>query len=432
MIRESYATRLGFILGILGGSIGMGNVWRFSYMAGTNGGSAFIIPYIIALIVIGIPTIMMELAYGRHFRGGPVGSHSRSGLPFGKQIGTAVMFMGLLAYSYYLVLISWTLKYFVASLSGSLWSAVPEDYFNDYMNVGIQRYIFHFVTVAICGAVVLFGIRKGIEPITKYMMILFFLLITSLAIYSLTLPGATAALHFLFYPDLSLITPKTWLMALGQVSYSIGIGGIVLITYGSYMPAEFDIPKTAMLIVIGDTLSSILCGIVIFPVVFTMAAEPAAGIGLVFFALPSVFAQIPGGQIIGVLFFTGFLFAALSTGLFVMEYMAEPLIYVLKWSRPKAVMTVAVSYWLVGIPWCYNIDWLSQLDLLNLIIVRPVASLLVPIGFLWIYSACKAHAEVNMGSAYPVGNWWPTWSKYGLPVAIMLIYVWGLSGLLAD
>ena len=432
MTRESYATRIGFILGILGGSIGMGNVWRFSYMAGTNGGSAFFIPYIVALVVIGLPAIMMELAYGRHFRGGPVGSHTRSGLPYGKQFGIAVMLMGLLGYSYYLVLVSWTLKYFVASLTGSLWSAVPEEYFNDYVYVGTQRFVFHFITVAICGGVVLLGIRKGIEPITKYMMILFFILIACLAAYSLTLSGAAEAMHFLFYPDLSLITAKTWLMALGQVSYSIGIGGVVLITYGSYMPSEFDIPKTAMLIVIGDTVAAILCGIVIFPVVFTMAAEPASGIGLVFFTLPSVFSQLSGGQVIGFLFFTGFLFAALSTGLFVTEYLAEPLIYVLKWSRRKAVLTVALSYWLIGIPWCYNIDWLSKLDLLNLIIVRPVASLLVPIGFLWIYSVHKAHQEVNLSSDYPVGNWWRSWSKFGIPIAIMLIYFFGLWSLMTE
>ena len=432
MSRESYATRLGFILGILGGSIGMGNVWRFSYMAGTNGGSAFFLPYVIALVVIGIPAIMMELAYGRHFRGGPVGSHSRSGLPYGKQFGIAVMIMGLFSYSYYLVLVSWTLKYFVASFTGSIWAGEPEAYFNDYVYNGSQRFVFHFVTVALCGAVVTLGIRKGIEPITKYMMILFFVLIVSLALYSLSLPGATAALEFLFYPDLSKITAKTWLMALGQVSYSIGIGGVVLVTYGSYMPSEFDIPKTAMAIVLGDTLAAILCGIVIFPVVFTLAAEPAAGIGLVFFTLPTVFAQLPGGEIIGFLFFTGFLFAALSTGLFVTEYMAEPLIYVFNWSRKKAVLAVVMSYWLIGIPWCFNIDWLSAIDIINMVIVRPVASLLVPIGFLWIYSVSKAHAEVNKNSAYPVGRWWCNWSKFGIPLAIMLIYFFGLWGLITE
>jgi neurotransmitter:Na+ symporter, NSS family len=432
MLRETYATRFGFILGILGGSIGMANIWRFSYMAGTNGGSAFFIPYIIALICVGLPAIMMELAYGRHFRGGPVDAHSRSGLPFGKQLGTLVMCLSALGFSYYLVLVSWTLKYFFAALTSSFWSAVPKEYFEDYVHNGTQRFAFHFIAVAFCASVAMLGIRKGLEPVTKFMMIIFFLLIAGLALHSLTLPGMKEAMHFLFFPNLSEITPTIWLMALGQVFTSVGIGGIVLVTYGSYMPSEFDIPKTAWLIILGDTTASILCGIVIFPVIFTIGAEPTAGIGLVFFTLPSMFSQIAGGQIIGLLFFTGFLFAALSTGLFIIEYLSEPLIYVLKWSRRRSVLTVGVGLWLAGIPWCYNIDWLTMLDLFNVLAARPLYSLLVPIGFLWIYSVHKAHAEVNLNSTLPVGAWWRYWAKFGLPIAIAVIYISGVWQLLTS
>lgn len=426
MTRESYATRLGFLLGILGGSIGVGNVWRFSYMVGTNGGSAFFIPYIIALICLGIPAIMMELAYGRHFRSGPVDSHARSGLPFGRKLGILVILMGLLGFSYYLVLVSWTLKYFIAAFTDGFWLAIPESYFNDYVHNGWQRFGFHILTVCICALVATLGIRRGLEPVTKFIMILFFLLIAGLALHSLTLPGVGEAMHFLFYPDLSRITPEIWLLALGQLFYSLGIGGMVLITYGSYMPAEFDIPRTARFIVIGDTVTAILCGIVIFPVIFTIGAEPAAGIGLVFFTLPSVFSQVDGGQILGCLFFTGFLFAALSTGLFVIEYLAEPLIYVVGWSRPRAVLVAAASLWLVGLPWCYNIDWLSKLDIFNQVMARPLWSLLVPIGFLWIYGMHRALEEINRNAAHPVGRWWGMWAKYGLPVVIAVIYIGGL------
>jgi len=428
--RESYATRLGFILGILGGAIGVGNVWRFSYMAGTNGGSAFFIPYVIAMVLIGIPAIMLELAYGRRFRGGPIDAHDRSGLPAGKQLGILVMCMGGIGFSYYMVLISWTMKYFFATFTADFWSAVPQEYFERHVREGSERFIFHFVTVALCALVALLGIRKGLEPVTKYMMMVFFLLVAGLAVYSLTLPGARQGLEFLFYPDFSKITATTWLMALGQIFYSIGVGGMVIITYGSYMPDEFDIPKTTILLVAGDTLVAVLCGIVIFPMVFTMGAEPAGGIGLVFFTLPSVFLGIPGGQFVGIVFFTGFFFAALSTGLFVMEYLSEPLIYVAKWGRRRSVLTVATGLWLLGIPWCYNMDWLRKFDLFNQVAARPLWFLLVPIAFLWFYSASKAREEVNKGSEFPVGRWWEPWSKYFLPIAVTAIYVWGLRGML--
>lgn len=429
--RETYATRLGFFLGLLGGAIGMGNVWRFSYMAGTNGGSAFFIPYITAVVVVGIPLLMLELAYGRHFKGGPVTAHAASGLPAGRSLGVIVMLLALLGFSYYMVLISWTLKYFTASFTEALWRAEPQAYFADYVHRGWQRFAFHFATVMICASVILLGVRKGLEPVTKYMVIGLFLLLLGLASYSLMLPGAVAGLKFLFVPDLSKITATTWLMALGQIFFSIGIGGSVIITYGSYMQDHFDIPRTAVLIVLGDTVAAILCGIVIFPAVFAMGSEPAGGIGLVFFTLPRVFADMPAGQFAGAAFFTGFLFAALSTGLFAVEFLAEPLIYVARRSRRQAVALVAVALWLLGIPWVYNIDWLSLLDIFNVVLSRPLTSILVPVGFLWLYSAARAHAEVNKGARIRVGAWWPLWTKYALPAVILVLYVWGILELAA-
>lgn len=424
--RESFASGAGFLLSALGAAVGVGNIWRFPYMAGSNGGGAFLIPYLAAVLILAVPAVMLELSYGRHFRGGPVIAHQRSGLPHGRALGYIVIALSVVGFSYYLVLTSWTLKYCISALSGSLWSTDPHALFSEYMHVGWQRYVYHLATVLLCAGVVHFGIRNGIEPVMKYMVAILFVLLLALAAYSLTLPGAARGLSFLFSPDLSKITSRVWLMALGQVLFSVGIGGTVLVTYGSYMQDSFDIPRMAVGIVLGDTLAAILAGVAIFPAVFTMGAQPTEGVGLVFYTLPAVFAAMPGGHIFGPLFFIGLFFAAASTGLFAVEFLCEPLIYAEKWDRRNAVIFVAVLLWAVGLLWCNNLKWLSVFDLVNAVLSLPLTAILVPIGFLWIYGAGKALEEVNKNSQWTVGKYWPIWAKYGLPLVIFMIYARGV------
>jgi NSS family neurotransmitter:Na+ symporter len=308
---QKWGSQLGFIFAASAATIGLGNVWRFPYLAGENGGGAFIIAYIAAVLLLGIPLMIMELSAGSIKAGGPVKTFKK--LTQEKSIfGWLVVGLTILVMSYYLVLTGWTLSYALQSLGGEIQSFA--DFRNGYGSLS------HFLIVSALTAFVIANGIKAIERLSKLLMPLFFVVILGLTAYSLTLPGNTQALSFLFTPNFNtLLSPKLWILAIGQAFYSLGVGQGVLITYGSFLPKSVDLPRSIGAVAIFETGVALLSGLMIFPLVFSFGLNPAQGSELAFTVLPAAFANIPAGQILAILFFWLLFLAAISSSIAGME-----------------------------------------------------------------------------------------------------------------
>lgn len=304
--RAKWSSERAFILVTAAAAVGLGNVWRFPYIAGENGGAAFLIAYVIAVIALGIPLMIVEISAGSTEHGGPVRTFRSIYKRAGGMFGWAVVALTMIIMSYYLVITGWTLGYAFDSLSGNVSSF--ENFTSSY------RPLVYFGIVAVAtGLVVARGVEM-IEKLSKIMMPLFLFIILFLTGYSLTLSGTGEALSFLFTPDFtSFLSPTLWVLAFGQAFYSLAIGQGYLITYGSFLPDKIDLPRAVGSVAIFETSIAILAGLMIFPIVFTFGLDPAHGADLAFTTLPLAFSNIPFGGILAILFFWLFFLAAISS-----------------------------------------------------------------------------------------------------------------------
>ena len=294
-----------FILVTIAAAVGLGNIWRFPYIAGENGGAAFILAYLISVLFLGIPLMILELAAGRAERGSPVHTFRniwRKAAPF----GWLIAILTLIITSYYLVITGWTLGFAVDSYTGDIKS------FSDFTD-GYASVIYFFIVAAIVGAVVAIG-TNAIEYLSKLLMPVLFLSVIVLIIYSLSLPGREEAFSFIFSPDFSaLYNPTIWLLAFGQAFYSLAVGQGYLITYGSLAKRDVNLPRSSAIIASVETSVALLSGIMIFPLVFTFGLDPGEGTELAFTALPFAFENMPFGGVLAIIFFTLFCLAAISS-----------------------------------------------------------------------------------------------------------------------
>ena len=334
--RAKWSSERAFILATAAAAVGLGNVWRFPYMAGENGGAAFILAYIIAVLTLGIPLMIMEISAGRIERGSPVKTFRALYKP-AQWFGWLVVALTMLIMSYYLVITGWTLGYAVDSVRDNI---RPFDEFT----AGYAS-IFYFLIVAVLtGLVVARGV-KMIELLSKIMMPLFVLVILFLTGYSLTLPGAREAMSFLFTPDFSsFLSPTLWVLAFGQAFYSLAIGQGYLITYGSFVPDNINLPRATGSIAIFETVIALIAGLMIFPLVFTFGLQPDQGADLAFSTLPLAFANIPFGDILAIGFFWLFFLAAISSCIAGMEViktaLREELRLTQTWATVAAFMPI--------------------------------------------------------------------------------------------
>lgn len=346
MQRENWGSKFGFIMAAAGSAVGLGNIWRFPYMTGTNGGGAFVFVYIVCVILIGAPLLFNEIGLGRLTKKNPFGAFRGTGgnhlwTFFGATSGILVSFFVL---TYYGVIAGWTIGYIFRSLTGS---TTP---FAEFAaNGGMVMMLFAaFMVVTVI--IVLGGISGGIEKASKILMPLLFGLIFVVIIRSVTLEGAGAGIEFYLYPDFAKITGKTVLAALGQAFFSMSIGWGIMITYGSYLSKGSNIVESGIWVGFLDAGVALLGGLMVFPAVFAFAKDPAAGPSLVFTVLPDVFTEMPGGAIVGAIFFLLLAVAALTSSISMLEVPASYFIDEKKWSRKKSAITVAIIVFLVGIP----------------------------------------------------------------------------------
>ena len=439
---EQWRSQRAFILATIGAAVGLGNIWRFSYVAGENGGATFLFVYLLCVAVIGLPIVIAELAVGRHNPGDAV-SAIRAIAPerFWQAAGVLGILGSFLIMSFYLVIAGWALRYFVGSVDGSLWRIAGADYggYFEAFIAGTYEPLFWQAAVMLgAAAVVGAGIQNGIEKLTGVLMPLLAVIVVGLAIYGVTHKGGTAGLKFLFQPKWELLgRPDIYLAAMGQAFFSLSIGMALFITYGSYLAREHRIPGSAVGVAAGDTLMAILAGMAIFPAVFAFGLDPGTGPRLVFITLPQLFLSMDGGRVVGIMFFFLLSAAALSASISGLEVVTAYVIRRLAIRRRYAALVVGGGIFAVGVPaslgygiW-RDVRWgergiLESMDYLVSNGVLPLAGLLVALLVGWRWGRMKALQESDLGESF-IGRCW-LWSlRVVTPVAILLVFMRGVG-----
>lgn len=351
--RDNFGSKFGIIAAAAGSAVGLGNIWKFPYVAGENGGGAFLLVYLFFVLVIGVPVMMSEFAIGR--RGQKNAFRSFGVIAPGTKWGV-IGIMGVVAaffiLAFYSSVAGWTLEYIVNSATNKFAGQTPQDLnasFNTFIANPLRPVIWQLVFMVLTALIVLAGIKKGIEKYTKLLMPFLFLLILILCIRSVTLDGVKEGLAFLFKPDFSNFTGKTILYALGQAFFSLSLGMGALITYSSYFSKKENLASTAVQVALADSLIAIMAGIMIFPAVFAFGIEPSSGPSLVFITLPGIFQQMPGGSVFGTIFFILLAVAALTSTISLLEVVVACFSEELRISRKKATVIATVAVSILGI-----------------------------------------------------------------------------------
>jgi NSS family neurotransmitter:Na+ symporter len=339
--RDSWS-RMGFILASIGAAVGVGNIWRFPYMVGINGGGAFLIPYLVGVVAFSVPLMVLELDAGRHFRGSVISVMGRISRRY-RLAGLLPLSISLGVAGYYLVVTGWSLAYFTFSLTGY----IP---FAEFTS-SLMPLLFFIVSLAITSVIVSFGIKRGIEKASLVLMPVFALLLVSLAAYSVTLPGAGEGIAFYLTPDFSCLADMNiWVMGIIQSFFSLAVGYGILITYASYLPKDQKVASYAVGIAGADTLIALAGGLIVFPIVFSFGLDPATGSGLTFLSLPLVFQSMPLGFLVGAAFFLLLFVAGLTSAVGFFEVGSSSLVDELSWSRRRSSLVLSMVIACVGVP----------------------------------------------------------------------------------
>lgn len=428
--RPRFTTRFGIVMTFIGVAVGLGNVWRFPYMVAAFGGGAFLLVYLLVLVLFGIPALMAELTIGRMTRRGPVGAFTSIGMPAGRPLGWALFATVFMAVSYYTVIVGWVLRYFLVAASGKIDAINPATFFDDLLAGLAGQFLMTAIVLVLVGAVLVMGIRGGVERISKIGMPLLFVLLLVLIARSLTLPGAGAGLKFYLFPDFSRIDVGVVTAALGQVFFSLSLGGTFLVTYASYLPANTNLKTTAISIGLGETLAAVLAGFVIVPAAVAFGLDLESGPSLTFITVPSIFGQMKGGSIFAALFFGLLFFAAFLSAVAAFEVLVTTAVDHLGWRRSKAVVVFCTASLLAGTLAMMSLDYMLTSDLFWGSTMQPVGSALTLAGLAWVIGLGKTLDAVNEGNeGRPVGKLWYYWIKYVIPVGIVVILALGLDDL---
>jgi NSS family neurotransmitter:Na+ symporter len=423
-MQESWSSRAGFLIATLGCAVGVGNIWRFAYVAGENGGAVFLLVYVVCVIVIGVPAMLAEFALGRHMQCDVIAAFGRHGI--WRAAGALMLLAAFLILSYYAVISGWATKYLFDYGRGALAGAAREDFRSRYatfvanpLEVIGWQVVFLTAAAGLVGA----GVQRGIERANRVIIPLLGAIVLLLAGYSVSLPGAGRGLAFLFSADWSALgRPKLYLAALGQAFFSLGIGMGVLLTYGSYSARAGRLGSAAIAIAAGDTLFAIAAGVAIFPAVFSYGLEPTEGPSLAFVTLPQLFAVMPGGAFVGFLFFLLLVGAALTSAVSLIEVVVAWLMRRFTLSRPAATASAMLGALAAGVPSAASTVALNRIDSLTSLLVLPLAAigLLLYVGWALRRHALQAAAEL---SSRCVARAWLAVVRYVAPAAIMVMLV---------
>jgi NSS family neurotransmitter:Na+ symporter len=433
-----WSSRLGFILAATGAAVGLGNIWKFPYITGENGGGAFVLVYLLCVLLIGIPLMIAELSLGRRAGKSPVNSlldlaRESGASRWWSLVGVMGVFAGFLILSYYSVVAGWTLVYAIKMISGAFWgmdSSQISGVYDQLIGDPVQLLFWHSLFIGVTMWLVAQGVQDGLEKAVRFMMPALFGLLLLLVIYSMLVGDAGQAMSFLFSFDFDELTGEAVLIALGQAFFSIGLGMGMLIMYGAYLPKQISIAESCFIIAAADTAVALLAGLAIFPIVFANQLEPGSGVGLIFQTLPIAFAQMPFGSIFGFLFFTLLVFAALSSSIALIEPAVRWLIESRKLSRTDACFVSGIAVWLMGIltvlsfnQWAdvqlFNKNIFELIDYLTANIMLPLGGILIAIFTGWVVKQSLLSDESQMNvSQFKL---WIGLIKFVVPVAIFIV-----------
>ena len=447
--REHWSSRFAFLMAAIGSAVGLGNIWRFPFITGENGGGAFILIYVFTTTVIALPILIAEIMLGRMGGQSPIQSmilivrkHKKSALwvmlAWGGTLGAFVVL------SYYSVIGGWALKYtLLAATDGfaNLDAAASSTLFGNFTADPVALIGWHTAFMAINIGIVVWGLHKGIERAVVFLMPLLFLLLIGMVIYATSTPGFDRAVDFLFTVDFSKVTSNTFLVAIGQGFFSVSVALGAMMTYGAYLDEDVNIPRSAVIIVIADTSVALLAGLAIFPLVFSFALEPSAGPGLIFVTVPIAFAQMETGFLVGTMFFVLLSVAAVTSAISLLEPAVAYIEEAFMLSRRATAILVGTACWVVGIATAFSFnDWSSFyplasygvltdktiFDVLDFVVtswVQPAVGILMAVFVGWALSQETVAEALNVEDTNAL--WFRFWTfliRVVCPLAVLFVF----------
>lgn len=430
--RETFNSKFGFILACIGSAVGMGNIWMFPYRTGQFGGAAFLIPYILFLIILGYTGLMGEFAFGRMTQTGPIGSFEKA-MEMGnknKKLGSALGIIPVLGAfgiaTGYAVVAGWFIRFLVGSITGSMFNAPDSGAYFGEIAGSFGSMGWHLLALIITAFILILGVANGIEKVNKVMMPIFFVLFLVILVRVLSLDGAIEGVKYMLVPKWEFLgNPKTWIYALGQAFFSLSLAGSGMLVYGSYLKKDIDIPNCAKNTTVFDTIAAITAGLVIIPAVFAFGLDPTAGPPLLFITLPMVFKQMPAGQLFAILFFISVLFASITSLMNLLEVPIEAIQNRLKLSRKTSVILVCAVAFAIGI-FLENGDLLGAwMDFVSIYAI-PVGALLAGIMFFWVIGVNIARKQIETGASKPLGKSFEFMAKYVFVILTIIVIIGGI------
>ncbi len=446
-LHETWSSRFTFVMAAVGSAVGLGNFWRFPYEAGQNGGAAFVVIYVVAVLFVALPVLISEYVIGRRTGLSAVGASEAMAQESGQSrawsvIGWVGMLAGFLIVSFYSVIAGWVMAYVPIFFSGALAGASYDQAsqtFGDLVGNPTRALAWHSVFMGLTALVVARGLHGGIEVVASILMPAFFVMLIGMVIYAGSVGNLDAAVTFLFSPDFSKINPQVMIEAIGQAFFSVGVGSAIMITYGAYLTKDQNITSSSVTVAGADTAVALLAGFAIFPLVFAIPAlEADGGPGLLFQTLPAAIGQLPFGSWVGGFFFLLAFFAALTSSISLFEVIIAWSEDRLRWKRATASLVWGIVAWGVGIGsvlstsvWAefYPLDFgpfagktfFDVLDILTSNFLLPLSGILISVFTGWFVSQKVMREE--MGVSLGIFTVWQTLVRYVIPVLIGIILV---------
>jgi len=433
-----WSSRMAFVLAVTGSAVGLGNIWKFPYIAGQNGGGAFVLVYLACVLVIGMPVMMSEILIGRRGRRNPIATMELLGKEEGSSgrwrlVGVMGVLAGILILSYYSVIAGWTLAYVVKSMSGTFAGASAEavsgefaGFVGDWRLIGLSHTVFMALTIFVVAR----GVERGLEQAVRFMVPALLFLMFVLLGYSINSGYFGEGLAFMFTPDFERLTWGSVLAALGQAFFTLSIGMGAIMAYGAYLPEETSITGASAAVVTADTAIAMLAGLAIFPLVFANNLDPADGPGLVFFTLPLAFGQMAGGVFFSTIFFVLLAFAAWTSAIGLMEPAVAWIVERFNRTRGQAAVMTGGTIWILGLGSVLSFNVLAEfkffagtifdnIDYLTSNIMLPFGGFLIVIFAGWVM--CRNSTSDELGSS---GTWYRAWrflARFIAPVGILFV-----------
>lgn len=444
-VHGQWSSRWTFILATTGAAVGLGNIWKFPYLAGAHGGSAFVLVYLVCVALLGIPMMMAEVMIGRRGRQTPMYTmlylaEETNQTRHWIWLGLAGTLAGVLILSYYSVIGGWTLAYVFRTGNGDFGIATAEHVsgvFRQFVGDPLTVLAWHTAFMVMTMAVVARGVQGGLEKATQYLMPALLMLLLVLVGYSAMNGAFLEGLKFLFAPDLSKLTGTSMLAAMGQAFFSLSLGMGTIMVYGSYLPAGTSIARTSIIVALADTGIAVIAGIAIFPIVFANGLEPGAGPGLIFETLPLAFAQMPAGTWIGVLFFLLLLFAAWTSSISLIEPAVTLLVERFGMTRRTASVWSGLGTWALGFGTVFSFNlwaeytifertYFDLLDFLTSNVMLPLGGLFMAIFAGWLMAREMSASELRLEGS-PGFKLWHVLIRYVAPLAMLIVFAYAVG-----